>query len=157
MIRELDQRAALRLLLNWLDTHEVAIVAEAEKLDLTPEKVMANLLDSLVPGGQEEITYIGGVLTAPGLRLEPSSRRVYLKGKQIHLPNKQFELLAYLMKNRGDVVSKDEIAKNVWKDVWFRNNKTIPIHIGALRQSLGDYEAITTVRGVGYRFDGVRS
>jgi DNA-binding response OmpR family regulator len=156
MIKELDQRAALRLLLNWLDTHEAAIVAEADVLGLTPEKVLSNLLDSLVPGGSEEITYIGGVLVAPGVRLEPSSRRVYLKDKQIHLPNKQFALLAYLMKNKGDVVSKAEIAKNVWNDVWYHDNKTIPIHISALRQSLGDYEAITTVRGAGYRFDGVR-
>lgn len=156
MTEMIDQRAALRLLLNWLDTNESAILGEAKLLDLTPEKVLANLLDSLVPGGNEEVSYIGGVLIAPGVRLEPSSHRMYLRGKQVHLPNKQFELLAYLMKNKGDVVSKAEIAKNVWKDVWFHDNKTIPIHISALRTSLGDYDAITTVRGVGYRFDGVR-
>lgn len=156
MTETIDQRAALRLLLNWLDTNEAAIVAEGKLLGLTPEKVLANLLDSLIPGGSEEVSYIGGVLVAPGVRLEPSSRRVYLKDEQIHLPNKQFALLAYLMKNKGNVVSKVEIAKNVWNDVWYHNNKTIPIHISALRQSLGDYECITTVRGAGYRFDGVR-
>jgi DNA-binding response OmpR family regulator len=100
------------------------------------------------------------VLEAGGVRLEPSARRVTVDGAEIGLANKEFELLRVLMAHAGQVVSREEILREVWNDPEMKTSKTLDMHMSWLRRKLGDTDAapsaakrISTVRGVGFRFN----
>ena len=65
---------------------------------------------------------------------------------------KEFELLCYLLENRGVVLSRDQILTKIWDYNYSGETRTVDVHIRTLRQKLGDAGAlIETVRGVGYR------
>ena len=68
------------------------------------------------------------------------------------LTYKEFELLCYLLENRGVVLSRDQILTKIWDYNYSGETRTVDVHIRTLRQKLGDAGAlIETVRGVGYR------
>jgi DNA-binding response OmpR family regulator len=100
------------------------------------------------------------VLEAGGVRLEPSARRVTVDGVEIGLANKEFELLRVLMAHAGQVVSREEILREVWNDPEMKTSKTLDMHMSWLRRKLADDvgnggggKRISTVRGVGFRFN----
>ena len=73
-------------------------------------------------------------------------------GKEIQLTLKEFDLLCYLLLNKGIVLSRDQIMQSVWDSPFEMESRTIDMHIMSLRQKLGEDGAlIRTVRGVGYR------
>lgn len=80
---------------------------------------------------------------------------VTLKDKVIHLPRKEFELLALLNSKPGNVFERDEILSSVWGDGIVVGDRTIDVHIRKLREKLGAHY-IQTVKGVGYRFVEVK-
>jgi two-component system alkaline phosphatase synthesis response regulator PhoP len=92
------------------------------------------------------------------LRLNMTSRKVFKGEELIELSNKEFELLAELMRNRGVVLSRDLILTKVWGYDYFVDKRTVDVHIRWLREKLednpSDPKRIATVRGVGYRFEG---
>ena len=70
------------------------------------------------------------------------------------LTYKEFELLCYLLENRGVVLSRDQILTKIWDYNYSGETRTVDVHIRTLRQKLGDAGAlIETVRGVGYRLE----
>lgn len=94
------------------------------------------------------------VFTAGEIRLDPATRRVWRGAEEIHLPNKEFRILEYLMRNAGRVVTRDMIANHVWDYEFLNATNVIDVHIRMLRDRLGDRVPggmIETVRGVGYR------
>jgi DNA-binding response OmpR family regulator len=98
------------------------------------------------------------VLDAGGVRLEPSARRVTVDGVEVGLANKEFELLRVLMAHAGQVVSREEILREVWNDPEMKTSKTLDMHMSWLRRKLADEgggtgKRISTVRGVGFRFN----
>nr|WP_221194706.1 response regulator transcription factor [Hoyosella altamirensis] len=93
-----------------------------------------------------------------GLLLDKPARRVLLEGKELSLANKEYELLKLLMEHAGEVVSRDQIQREVWGDVDLRGSKTLDMHMSWLRRKIGDEgrelgRRISTVRGVGFRFN----
>ena len=73
-------------------------------------------------------------------------------GKEIQLTLKEFDLLCYLLLNKGIVLSRDQIMQSVWDCPFEMESRTIDMHIMSLRQKLGEEGSlIRTVRGVGYR------
>jgi DNA-binding response OmpR family regulator len=96
-------------------------------------------------------------LIARGVRLDPDARRVYRNGDEISLTPKEFDLLELLLSNAGSVVRREHLMSQVWDENWFGSTKTLDVHMSALRRKLGDDgadpELITTVRGVGFRFE----
>ena len=66
---------------------------------------------------------------------------------------KEFDLLTLLVSEAGRAVSRARIMREVWETEWMGSSKTIDTHVLTLRQKLGDPDAITTLRGVGYRFE----
>ncbi len=73
-------------------------------------------------------------------------------GKEITLTLKEFDLLCYLILNKGIVVSRDQIMQSVWSAPFEMESRTIDMHIMSLRQKLGETgNLIKTVRGLGYR------
>jgi DNA-binding response OmpR family regulator len=104
-------------------------------------------------------TSVGGApeLTVGPLKLEQDARRVWLDGREVALRAKEFDLLALLMSEAGRVITRERIMSEVWDEHWFGSTKTLDMHISALRRKLGDPAdepgRITTLRGVGYRFE----
>ena len=77
---------------------------------------------------------------------------ITINGEAVTLTFKEFELLAYLMKNEGIVLSREKIMERVWGFDYEGESRTVDMHIKSLRQKLGPCgELIRTVRGVGYR------
>ena len=85
------------------------------------------------------------------LRIEPAAYLASVDGVPVELRPREFELLVYLARNAGRVVTRDRILADVWDLHWESSTKTVDMHVVALRRKLGDSIEIVTVRGVGYR------
>lgn len=84
--------------------------------------------------------------------MDVKRRAVTVDGEPVILTYKEFELLCYLLENRGVVLSRDQILTKIWDYNYSGETRTVDVHIRTLRQKLGDAGAlIETVRGVGYR------
>lgn len=91
-------------------------------------------------------------LSCGGLELNHDTHRVQADGKEIILTYKEFELLEYLLENRGIVLTRDKILDRIWGYSADVETRTLDVHIRSLRQKLGSSgDMIETVRGVGYR------
>jgi DNA-binding response OmpR family regulator len=88
-----------------------------------------------------------------GLRMELSGRRVLVDGVEVSLANKEFELLRVLLLRAGQVVTREEILREVWGDPDLKTSTTLDMHMSWLRRKLGGERRIATVRGVGFRFN----
>jgi two-component system alkaline phosphatase synthesis response regulator PhoP len=86
-----------------------------------------------------------------GLVIDREKYTVTLKGEDIHLPKKEFELLALLASKPGKVFERDVILETVWGTEIVVGDRTIDVHVRKLREKIGD-EYIKTVKGVGYKF-----
>ena len=96
-------------------------------------------------------------LAVGDLVVDRASRRVWVDGDEVELRAKEFDLLAVLVAQVGNVVTREDLMSEVWDEHWFGSTKTLDVHIAALRRKLGDGpespSRITTLRGVGYRFE----
>jgi two-component system alkaline phosphatase synthesis response regulator PhoP len=95
-------------------------------------------------------------LNAGPLRIDQAGRRVFRQNQEIELQPKQFDLLTYMVKNRGTVLTRDQLLHNVWGYDYAGDTRTVDVHIRWLREKLEDDPAspklLQTVRGVGYVF-----
>jgi len=96
-------------------------------------------------------------VTVRDVRFDPAARRAWRGERELDLSPKEFDLLGLLLERAGSVVTRDEMAREVWDTRWMGASKTIDVHVSSLRRKLGDDPAdphyITTVRGVGLRFE----
>ncbi len=87
------------------------------------------------------------------LRMDAGARTVSVDEKPIELTAIEFDLLKALVENRGRVLSREQLLEKVWGGEYFGEQRVVDVHLGHVRQKLGREDLITTVRGVGYRFD----
>lgn len=89
------------------------------------------------------------------LVIEPEARVATLAGTDLELTRREFDLLLYLAARAGEVVSKRDLAADVWGDVYGGSDKTVDVHLSWLRRKLGETAAaprfLRTVRGVGVK------
>ena len=101
--------------------------------------------------------HVQAALTVGDITLDTEARRVHLRGVELALRPKEFDLLALLMRHAGKAVTRSVAMREVWDENWYGSTKTLDVHIAALRQRLGetspDNSRIFTLRGVGYRFE----
>jgi two-component system response regulator RegX3 len=99
----------------------------------------------------------GAVIEAGGVRLEPETRRCYVRGEEVKLRRKEFELLQLLLANAGLVLTREVLIDRIWGSDYVGDTKTLDVHVKRLRalieQDPKSPTLITTVRGVGYRLD----
>lgn len=92
------------------------------------------------------------------LTIDLSRREVTVQGKVHHLKPKEFDLLVFLARNRGIVLSRDLILERVWGWEFDGGSRTVDVHVRWLREKIeaspSDPQRIVTVRGIGYRFEG---
>ncbi len=89
-----------------------------------------------------------------GLCVDFTARIVSIDGVRCDLSPKEYDLLFYMVRNRGIALSREKLISDVWGWDFFGDDRTLDTHIKLLRKSLGDYaKFIVTLRGVGYRFE----
>ncbi len=97
-------------------------------------------------------------LTAGDLTLSPARHRVMLRGVELNLRPKEFDLLAHLMRHPGLALSRDQLMSAVWGYDYLGDARTVDVHIRWLREKIEDDPSrprrIETVRNIGYRFNG---
>jgi len=91
------------------------------------------------------------VLELGPLRLARGAREVTVDGSEVALTQREFELLEYLVRHRGQVMTRDRLLESVWGFVSPGQTRTVEVHVASLRRKLGRPELIRTVRGVGYK------
>ena len=94
------------------------------------------------------------IFRAEGLEVDFTARTVKVDGARVDLSPKEYDLLFYLVNNRGIALTREMLITNVWGYDFYGDDRTLDTHIKLLRKSLGPYaRLIVTLRGVGYRFE----
>ena len=97
------------------------------------------------------------MLKFEGLEINMSGREVFVDGKPVSLTPKEYDLLFYLVRNKGIALSREKLLEEVWCYDFYGDDRTFDTNIKMLRNSLVDYRKfIVTLRGMGYKFDAGR-
>jgi len=100
------------------------------------------------------------VLSVGEVTLDVTRHRVWVRGQEVHLRRKEFDLLTLLMENAGRVLTREVLIDRIWGSDYVGDTKTLDVHIKRLRSRIEEQPShprwITTVRGVGYRFERPR-
>lgn len=135
-----------------------ALLRRASGAGIAPEVGSGPRRDGAVPAtGAGHDSSAGTEVVARDVRLDPAARRAWCGDRELTLTAKEFDLLWLLVREAGRVVTREELARQVWDTRWMGSSKTIDVHVSSLRRKLGDDPAhpryITTLRGVGLRFE----
>ena len=95
------------------------------------------------------------ILSFKHVLIDSGARTVTVDDKSIELTAIEFDLLKVLAENRGRVLSREILLESVWGSNYFGEMRVVDVHLGHVRQKLGNVDLISTVRGVGYRFEDV--
>jgi two-component system, OmpR family, alkaline phosphatase synthesis response regulator PhoP len=95
----------------------------------------------------------GQLLIFEGVRIDLGGRRVWVESNEIELTTTEFDLLAALASHRGMVLSREQLLEKVWGYDYYGDTRVVDVHLGHIRKKLGDESLISTIRGVGYRFE----
>jgi len=95
------------------------------------------------------------ILSFKHVLINSGARTVTVDDKSIELTAIEFDLLKVLAENRGRVLSREILLESVWGSNYFGEMRVVDVHLGHVRQKLGNVDLISTVRGVGYRFEDV--
>ena len=95
------------------------------------------------------------IFVKDGFKADLTAYKVFIDDEQIDMAPKEYDLLFFLIRNKNIAVSREKILEEVWGYDYFGDDRTLDTHIKLLRKSLKSYgNLITTLRGLGYRFDG---
>jgi two-component system alkaline phosphatase synthesis response regulator PhoP len=114
-------------------------------------KVLVSKVKALLRRYKEEEEFSSDVLKIGSLTIDREAYKIILKGKELILPRKEFELLSLLTSKPGKVFKREEILDKVWGNEVIVGGRTIDVHIRKLREKIGD-NSFKTVKGVGYKF-----
>ena len=101
----------------------------------------------------DQINSKGTNISFGELEINTSTYIAQLDGEELHLPRKEFELLAFFMSQPNIIFNRDELLGRIWEEDVFVVDRTIDVHINRIRSKLGPCKNwIETVKGIGYRF-----
>lgn len=127
-----------------------------KELMLRVDAIMKRVKNPAVVVGQTQQPNIVIELDGGGLKADVTARLVFIDGERVEMSPKEYDLFFYLLKNRNIALSREKLLCEVWGYDFFGDARTLDTHIKLLRKSLGKYSKfIVTLRGVGYRFEGV--
>ena len=117
----------------------------------SPKELMLRvnaIMNRVRPGGGRQAESFGG------LTVDQGARTVAVDGERVDLSPKEYDLLTYLIRNRGLALTREQLLTNIWGYDFYGDDRTLDTHIKLLRRRLGPYSGyIVTIRGVGYRFE----
>ena len=114
-------------------------------------KVLVSKVKALLRRLKEDEVSSNNIVKIGDLTIDRDAYKIILRGKELILPRKEFELLSLLASKSGKVFKRDEILDKVWGNEVVVGGRTIDVHIRKLREKIGD-ESFKTVKGVGYKF-----
>jgi two-component system response regulator RegX3 len=122
-------------------------------------ELIARIRAVLRRGSDSDDTGIGdGILEAGPVRMDVERHVVSVNGEAITLPLKEFDLLEYLMRNSGRVLTRGQLIDRVWGADYVGDTKTLDVHVKRLRSKIEGDPAnpvhLVTVRGLGYKLEG---
>jgi len=151
------------------DVYVIMLTAKAEETDkviglsvgaddyltkpFSPRELVARIKAALRRFRGSHGVPAGDVITTPHLRIDSTSRQVWADDELVELTSTEFDLLHTLAEHRGMVLSREQLLEKVWGHDYFGEIRVVDVHLGHVRQKLGEHHNITTVRGVGYRFE----
>lgn len=119
----------------------------------SPKELMMRI-DAIIRRSQGSQNTPNDVVEIEGLKIDFTARLVYIDQEKIELSPKEYDLLFYMVKNRGKALTREKLITDVWGYDYYGDDRTLDTHIKLLRKSLGEYaKYIVTLRGVGYRFE----
>ena len=120
-------------------------------------ELVARINAVLRRNGSESTSVESGVITVQGIRMDIDRHQVSVNGIPVSLPLKEFELLEFLMRNSGRVLTRIQLIDRVWGSDYVGDTKTLDVHIKRIRAKIEDDPAnpkiIQTVRGLGYKME----
>ena len=120
-------------------------------------ELVARIKAVLRRGLSEHTSADGGVITAGPVTIDVDRHAVSIGGENISLPLKEFELLEFLVRNSGRVLTRTQLIDRVWGSDYFGDTKTLDVHVKRLRAKIEKDPAnptyIQTIRGLGYKFE----
>jgi two-component system response regulator RegX3 len=120
-------------------------------------ELIARIKAVLRRGSSEDVAPENGILTVAGIRLDVGKHQVTVNGTLISLPLKEFELLEFLMRNSGRVLTRTQLIDRIWGGDYYGDTKTLDVHIKRLRSKIEADPAnpvlIQTIRGLGYKLE----
>ena len=149
---KIDTRDASGKLLMYV----ISIVAEIER-DNISENIKLAKRQEFESGKATARKVLGYDIINKQLVINKKEHSCYLYDKNVDLTPIEFEILLYLMTNKGKVVSSEELFEKVWKEKYFDSNNTVMVHIRRIREKLGEDtkrpKFIKTIWGVGYKIE----
>ncbi len=168
MMPKLDGFSAVKEIKKMKDIPVIMLSARGEEYDklfgfeigvddyvvkpFSPKEVMARVNAVLKRHSKSENK--SDVYKFEGLEVDITGRNVYVDGEKAELTPKEYELLFYLVKNRGVALSREKLLSDVWGFDFFGDDRTVDTHIKMLRSNLKQYRKfVLTLRGMGYKFE----
>ena len=169
MMPELDGFSACREIRKTSDTPVLMLSARGEEYDrihgfeigvddyvvkpFSPRELMMRV-QAILKRSRPAAENSREVYQFEGLTVDMTGRIATIDGQKAELSPKEYDLLFYLVRNRGIALSRETLITNVWGYDFYGDDRTLDTHIKLLRKSLGVYSKfIVTLRGVGYRFE----
>jgi two-component system response regulator RegX3 len=119
-------------------------------------ELLARIKAVLRRGGEMENDFVGAVEVGP-IRMDVERHVLSVNGEAVSMPLKEFELLEFLMRNSGRVLTRGQLMDRVWGSNYVGDGKTLDVHVKRIRSKIEPNPAnpvhLTTVRGLGYRFE----
>ncbi len=170
MMPELDGFSACREIRKTKATPVLMLSARGEEYDrihgfelgvddyvvkpFSPKELMLRIDAIIRRAGRNAQVEEREEVTFEGLTVDFTGRLVYRDGKRIDMSPKEYDLLFYMVRNRGRALTRERLLSEVWSYDFYGDDRTLDTHIKLLRKSLGKYNKyIVTLRGVGYRFE----
>lgn len=169
MMPKVDGFTALREIRKFSQVPVIMLSARGEEYDklfgfemgvddyitkpFSPKEIVARIKAILKRSGKTE-EEARKTITIKGLEIDEDSRRVTVDGVPANLTPKEFDILVYMAKNKGVVLSREKILEKIWGYEFFGEDRTVDTHIKMLRNSIGPYRnLIKTVWSIGYKLE----
>ncbi len=170
MMPELDGFSACKEIRKFKDTPVIMLSARGEDYDkihgfelgiddyvvkpFSPKVLMMRINAIMKRATGAGDSHKKDILHIEGLTIDFTGRLVYINNEKIDMSPKEYDLLFYLVRNRGIALTREKLINDVWGYDFYGDDRTLDTHIKLLRKRLGDYSKyIVTLRGVGYRFE----
>lgn len=119
----------------------------------SPRELVARIKAALRRLQSEAGPTEGQILNFKHIRIDTGGRQVWVDERLVELTSTEFDLLRTLAEHRGLVLSREQLLEKVWGHDYFGEIRVVDVHLGHIRQKLGNEDFISTVRGAGYRFE----
>ena len=119
----------------------------------SPRELVARIKAALRRLSSQTGAQTASIITFQRIRIDVGARQVWINDQEIDLTPIEFDLLKTLADHPGIVLSREQLLEKVWGFNYYGEIRVVDVHLGHIRQKLGEENLITTVRGIGYRFE----